>query len=68
MKYKAYKQFDLLVPHNNYIFYICKGTNDEEGKSDSDFDDGASEFDMRAKRMVKLLDDGGVKKKVTIEF
>ena len=33
-------------------------------KDDSDFDDGASEFEFRAKNMNNIIDDGGVKKKV----
>lgn len=36
----------------------------KDEKSDSDIDDGATEFEIRAKRMFNVLDDGGVKKKV----
>ena len=36
----------------------------DEQRSDSDFDDGASEFETRGKRMTSLLTDDGVKKKV----
>ena len=44
------------------ISNICLGKDE---KSDSDIDDGATEFEIRAKRMFNVLDDGGVKKKVT---
>lgn len=48
---------------------IFAGVNQECGdngdvKDDSDFDDGASEFEFRAKNMNNIIDDGGVKKKV----
>ena len=33
-------------------------------RSDQDLDDGASQFEIEAKKMVNVTTDGGVKKKV----
>ena len=45
------------------IIVVECGDNGEV-KDDSDLDDGASEFEFRARNMDNILDDGGVKKKV----
>ena len=36
----------------------------DESKSDPEGDDGASEFEIKAKKMVNVSDDGGVKQKI----
>ena len=44
---------------------IAVGCVDSGGvEDDYELDDGASEFEFRAKNMDDILDDGGVKKKV----
>ena len=61
-----FKCIKVLAEHVNrqnwlIISNTCLGKDE---KSDSDIDDGATEFEIRAKRMFNVLDDGGVKKKV----
>ena len=44
---------------------IVVGCGDNGGvEDDYELDDGASEFEFRAKNMDDILEDGGVKKKV----
>ena len=54
-----------LLSSNLKPLIIVVGCGDNGGvEDDYELDDGASEFEFRAKNMDDILDDGGVKKKV----
>ena len=54
-----------LLSSNLKHLIIAVGCGDNGGvEDDYELDDGASEFEFRAKNMDDILDDGGVKKKV----
>ena len=55
-----------LSPLFLHWYYSTNFVLGKDEKSDSDIDDGATEFEVRAKRMLNVLEDGGVKKKVNV--
>ena len=54
----------LLSSNLKTLIIVVECGDNGEVKDDSDLDDGASEFEFRARNMDNILDDGGIKKKV----